>query len=325
MNKVLSILFVALFLLCALTAGANAGDVSCSSAGDTMPADLLALAGLWHADRTLGSGFSTRLALNVDSTFLWAASEMDGLEPVRYRSGTWGIENGNLRLVIENEVRWEGGRETPAFGSTATETEIVDAEIVFVYHIEPLTEVYELGDIETDLSAMSKKTVVIGGVQYWELAHPIDLETLYEDFAAIEGQASRMVGEPAAAGNHPDGETDRGLPSRLADSIWLDSESETVLMVGSTCLFREDEKESVPYRWRYSISDESIIGFVYSDYEMSAESRPIPGGDAGWRRFYFEALSPGACEITFRYGRYGGEWDEEWDEEISYSVVVTAE
>ena len=294
------------------------------AAGEGSPPDALAYAGLWHASPALGSGFSTRLALNADSTFLWAASEMDGLERARFRSGTWTAEHGTLRLVVEEEVRWEGGREVPASGSMATETEIVGAEVVIHQLNAPAAEEYELGQVEKDAEVIEKRTVAIGGIRYWELAHPMDLETLRDDFTAIKEQAARTV-HGAAEADRPNGGTDQGLSSRLSASTWLEDEGVNVLRAGSICLFRNDEKESVPYRWRYHISDENVIGFFHSEYEISAESRPIPGGDVGWRRFYFEALNPGECEIAFRYGRYGDEWDDEWDEEYRYAVVVTPE
>jgi len=53
--------------------------------------------GLWHASPAVGSGFSERLALNDDNTFLWAASQMDGMERARFRSGTWAVKNGTLK------------------------------------------------------------------------------------------------------------------------------------------------------------------------------------------------------------------------------------
>ena len=295
------------------------------AAAERIPADSLAYAGLWHASQALGSGFSMRLALNEDHTFLWAASEMDGLERARFRSGTWTIESGKLRLMVGEEVRLEGGREIPALGSMATETEIVDYEIVINKLTNPKVEEYELGLMEKDTEIFDNRTVTIGGVRYWELAHPMDMEILYDDFAAIKEQSVRTANSTTAAENHPDEETDEGFSLKLSGSIWLDDESNHVLEVGSICLFRNDEKESVPYRWRYHISDESVIGFFHSEYEISAESRPVPGGDVGWRRFYFEALAPGSCVITFRYGRYGAEWDDDCDQEYRYAIVVEAE
>ena len=316
-SAVVLVLFLMFLPITALAAEPNAVEKS--------PTDALAYAGLWHGSPALGSGFSVRLALNGDTTFLWAASEMDGRERVRFRSGTWMIGNGKLRLTVEEEVRWEGGREVSASESMATETEIVDAEIVINKPTNPVVEEYALGQMEKDAEVFDKRTIGIGGIQYWELAHPMDLETLYDDFVAIKEEAVRTVYGTTAAENQQDEGTDEDLLLKLSCSVWLNDESEYVLKVGSLCLFRNDEKGSIPYRWRYHISDESVIRFFHSEYEISAESRPLPGGDVGWRRFYYEALTPGACEITFRYGRYGEEWDDEWDAEYSYTIVVIAE
>ena len=293
------------------------------AAAEAMPADSLAYAGLWHASPVLGSSFSMRLALHEEHTFLWAASGMDGLERVRFRSGTWTIGDGCLRLTVEEEVCWEGGREVPASGSMATETEILDAAIVICTRTNPEAEEYTLGPIENDAEVFDTRTVTIGDTQYWALAHPMDLEALYEDYAAIKAQSVQTAN--GTAGNQQDEEKDEGFLRKLSGSMWLAEESDPVLAVGALCLFRNDEKGSTPYRWRYHISDESVIGFFHSEYELSAASLPLPGGDVGWRRFYFEALAPGTCELTFRYGRYGDAWDDEWDQEYRYTLVVTAE
>ena len=287
--------------------------------------DALAYVGLWHASPALGSGFSARLALNDDDTFLWAASEMDGLERVRFRSGAWTLGKDILRLTAEEEVRWEGGWEVSASGSMGTEIEIADAEVVTSKLTIPVVEEYELGLIDKDVGVLGQRTVTIGGIRYWELPHPMDLETLYDDYMAIKEQSAQPANNTAAAEDHPEEGTDRDFSSRLSGSIWLGYESEYTLGVGSICLFRNDEKESIPYRWRYHISDKTVIGFLHSEYEISAASLPMPGGDVGWRRFYFEALTPGECEIAFRYGRYGDEWDDAWDEEYRYTLVVTSE
>jgi len=293
-------------------------------AGEEMT-DAIAYAGLWHASPVLGSGFSARLALSDDFTFLWAASQLDGLERARFRSGTWMLDKDSLWLTVKEEIRWEGGREEPASGSMVTEKEIVDAEVVTSKLTIPAVEEYEVSLVERDVEVFGQKTVIISGIQYWELAHPMDLEALYNDFWALKEQVVHTVDNTTAAVYHSGGGTDEDFSLRLSGSIWLGNETEYKLKVGSISLFRNDEKESIPYRWRYHISDESMMRFFYSEYEISAESRPIPGGDVGWRRFYFEALNPGECEIAFRYGRYADEWDDEWDEEYRYTIVITSE
>ena len=129
----------------------------------------------------------------------------------------------------------------------------------------------------------------------------------------------------ALAASHPDGRVDEDLSSRLSGSVELVYKGSNELEVGSICFFRDHEKQSIPYRWRHQISDENVMGLFHSEYESSPESRPISGGDVGWRRFYFEALAPGSCVITFRYGPYGAEWDGESSEAYRYAVVVTAD
>ena len=155
--------------------------------------DSVDYSGLWHAAPAVGSGFSERLALNEDNTFLWAASQMDGLERTRFRFGTWAVENGKLALTTEEEVRWEGGNEGPAEGSWATDTVIEDADIVLVVQTEPAVEKYELSSVTTDEDIVGRRTVTIGGIQYWELAHPMDMDEVCSDYMTLKETATSVI------------------------------------------------------------------------------------------------------------------------------------
>ena len=109
---------------------------------------------------------------------------------------------------------------------------------------------------------------------------------------------------------------------KKAHSISLSEEGVNRLQVGEICSFRGDEKQSIPYRWRYYISDENVMGIFDNSYKIAPGSRPVSGGDKGWRLFYFEALSPGECVITIRYEDIrDGDYLE--NESYTYTIVVT--
>ena len=78
-------------------------------------------------------------------------------------------------------------------------------------------------------------------------------------------------------------------------------EKKTVLHVGGICHFIDDEKQSIPYRWVYAISDEKVMGVFADEYEDRSGPDVMPGGDEGLRKLYFQALAPGKCVITLRY------------------------
>jgi len=105
--------------------------------------------------------------------------------------------------------------------------------------------------------------------------------------------------------------------------IPLDGENVTTLKVGEICYFIEDEKQSIPYRWQYYISDESLMGLDGNEYEDDSGFNPLPGGDKGWRIFYFAALAPGECVITMRYEDIRDA--EEYSDELIYNVMITDE
>lgn len=104
-------------------------------------------------------------------------------------------------------------------------------------------------------------------------------------------------------------------------SAALDAKNPTRLAVGEKCHFIEEEKQSVPYRWRYYISDESLIAVYADEYEDKTAFHAPPGGDKGWRKLYFEALAPGECVITLRYEDIRNA--EQYSGEYVYTVVVT--
>jgi len=95
------------------------------------------------------------------------------------------------------------------------------------------------------------------------------------------------------------------------------------LKIGDTFVFYEYEKQSIPFRWRYLISDESLIG-VSSDEVMDTSGFFVePGGDSADRKIEFIALSPGECVIMLRYGKHGEtDWDGDYDLEQTFHIVI---
>ena len=103
------------------------------------------------------------------------------------------------------------------------------------------------------------------------------------------------------------------------ESVRLNDEKVNILKLGGICHFIEEEKQSIPYRWRYYISDESLMGVYADEYMDDSGSNPLPGGDKGWRRFDFEARAPGECVITLRYEDVR---DGECFMEYIYDIVI---
>ena len=109
----------------------------------------------------------------------------------------------------------------------------------------------------------------------------------------------------------------------LTGTMYLTEEHVNEIKVGDTCLFIEDEKQSIPYRWRYLISDESLIQ-VSSDIAKDTSGMGVmPGGDSAYRKIDFTALAPGECVISLRYGRHGEtDWDGDFSIEHIYHIVI---
>jgi len=113
--------------------------------------------------------------------------------------------------------------------------------------------------------------------------------------------------------------TDALLQKKLNGSIAASSENLNTLKVGQVLKIDLYEKQSIPYRWTYEISDGDLARHIYDEYNEDADSRPIDGGDSGSRCFYFEALRPGKCTIEMKFGRID---EEDYDDVISYAVVI---
>ena len=107
------------------------------------------------------------------------------------------------------------------------------------------------------------------------------------------------------------------------DSALLDAQRATDIKVGGHCHFVGDEKQSVPFRWAFSLSDEKMLRVVLDRHEGDeARSRPLPGGDEGWRTVCFRAILPGECVVTARHEDIGDE--ESFTEERVFTVRVAA-
>ena len=140
------------------------------------------LVGLWHNSPVVGSGFSERLLLEKEYSFVWFASQMDGMQRVRARSGYWKVTGGKLELYATEEIRWEGGRVVPAFASWGTDEVIEDARLVSETLLEPLLLIYDISEITIDKEVLDKRTVTIDGEVYWELYYPADRDEIYNEY-----------------------------------------------------------------------------------------------------------------------------------------------
>jgi len=149
------------------------------------------IGGMWHASYVLGSGWSSRLCFLDDSTFIYAANEMDGETRERFITGGWSVNaDGLLTLSCSEVLRWDGGEVVPATASTATATEIINAELVkFEYY--PVLEIeIRVGDYVYDDSTPHPWKICLpdGGAiwggegWWWKYEGEWDLNDLRESY-----------------------------------------------------------------------------------------------------------------------------------------------
>lgn len=171
------------------------------STGSDPQIDHEELVGLWHASPVVGAGFSIRLFLVDEHNFIWIASQMDGMERVRARSGYWSVADDRLELNTTEEICWEGGFPVPAFASWGSDQVIVEADVVEYRLTQPIKESYSLSAVTTDTVVLDKRTVTIGDAQFWELAASEDVNAFFdehEDLRAQAAQDAKTPGPPSA-------------------------------------------------------------------------------------------------------------------------------
>jgi len=111
--------------------------------------------------------------------------------------------------------------------------------------------------------------------------------------------------------------------SKLNGIAHLTEENVNEVRVGTACIFSESEKQSIPYRWRYLISDESLISVSSDNVKDTSGFNVMPGGDSAYRKIDFVTLAPGECVIWLRYGEYGEtDWDGSFVVEHIYHIMI---
>ena|GEM_PF-7081467 len=195
MKRTVSIIICVLFLMLALLIPNECAAGSPKESGEERDSRLTG--GMWHASPVLGSGWSQRLCFLEDSTFIYAANEMDGETRERFITGEWSVNSdGLLTLVCREVLRWEGGEVVPATASTATATEIINASMVKIEYEPAKTIEIQIGDYIYDDSTprpwkihLPDEGAIWGGDGWWwKYEGEWDLNNLRESYSKTREQ-----------------------------------------------------------------------------------------------------------------------------------------
>ena len=193
--KKITAIFLCVFTLGALS-GCRAETASNGGEGRDFRSDLTG--GMWHASPALGSGWSQRLGLLDDSTFIYAANEMDGETRDRFITGGWSVSpDGLLTLSCREVLRWDGGEVVPATASTATETEIINACLVKFEYYPDLEIEIRVGDYVFDDETLPRWKICLpdegaiwgGDGWWWKYEGDWDLNDLRGSYASAVNEA----------------------------------------------------------------------------------------------------------------------------------------
>jgi len=145
----------------------------------------------------LGSGWSQRLSF-LDSTFIYAASEMDGETRERFITGEWTVgSEGLLTLFCYEALKSEGGEVVSAMGSMGTETEIINAVLVKVKY-DPVKKIeIRVGDYVYDDSTPRSWKICLpdggaiwgGSGWWWKYEGDWDLDDLRDSYESANSEA----------------------------------------------------------------------------------------------------------------------------------------
>ena len=111
------------------------------------------------------------------------------------------------------------------------------------------------------------------------------------------------------------------LSGKIRDSVRLDVDGRNTVQTGQVVSIVLDEKQSIPYRWKPSVSDESKVKLIY-DKGRTTSGNGMPGGDEGQHTFYFETMEPGECTIQMRLEYLGGGEHGKHGQSYSYTVTI---
>lgn len=168
MKRLSGFVFVLVMML-SLAATANCAD----------PASNKSFAGQWMNETTTTGGLGARYALSGDGTFIYGASETGVFEPELYKTGTWSVAGGELRLAVK--ARWivpMGNME-----------DIVPSAEIIILNDELLKRLCDPAEVETYSLAQGgtdpqtgKETIQIDGVTFYKFDEQTNL---FDEFYAL--------------------------------------------------------------------------------------------------------------------------------------------
>ncbi|OYT70889.1 MAG: hypothetical protein CFK52_09700 [Chloracidobacterium sp. CP2_5A] len=125
------------------------------------------LVGVWQASPSMGAGWNDAYQIFPDGRFRFHTSQMNCAARERRREGSWRLEGRELILqTVEREVI-VGGREIPATGACASETEIEDGEARVESLFVPIESRLQIEPQPPDKET-GRQRVKLNGQMFWK-------------------------------------------------------------------------------------------------------------------------------------------------------------
>ena len=101
----------------------------------------------------------------------------------------------------------------------------------------------------------------------------------------------------------------------------MSDEKVNTVKTGDIVSIALDENQSIPYRWRCEISDDSLIALTDEKIVNTFPPRIASGAGGERHDFFFEALQAGECSIYLYYTHIDDEEDRS-STPTTYSIVI---
>lgn len=151
-------------------------------------------AGWWHSMNAVAAGFGERYALNGDGTFVYAASQMGEFERELFKTGTWSVSRGELKLQVEARFAVPVGdiKDIVPSGDLV----IFSQGVVKAIYNPPEVETYSIAKADADPET-GKAIVVIDGMTFYDFNNQTDL---FDDFNNLINSENSSWGDPGELG-----------------------------------------------------------------------------------------------------------------------------
>ncbi len=289
----------------ATTSGAiPQGQVSQSVAvGDNQKMDWRKfLIGAWQDSAEVAAGYTNLYQFKEDGSFRFTPNEMICDQRGAGYSGTWELSGQQLKLSVQKEREWVGGKLEPATGSCGSKMELVEATLETRDVNPPRTISFSL--MPEDPSQTGYPAVKFGETIFWRILD----KPMEEEEAVVNGEDSLTpeqivrnilpdvrIAEVITEDLNHDQKKESVLLTEEGSLYFLDANGELSL-VAEQLVTEEGAGEPATIRVLPAVSKETHVAVLYSYFPSNTQVMVFAIRD-GQLKAIFEAMGDQGIEL----------------------------